>query len=115
LRTARLSGQQPYTDNARRLDAEQLIERRIAIGCEVLLHDQYEDMMQLPRWLEIDRFDRRAFNRPLYCVRKRSSLARSASSARLRSMMSMHMPVMRTRVSGVQRAAFGFHPVHTAV
>src|SRR5713226_1476920 len=40
----------------------ELVERRIAIGCEAFVHDHYEDVMQLLRLLEIDRFDRRALN-----------------------------------------------------
>jgi hypothetical protein len=43
----------------------ELVERRIAIGGEAFVHDHYEDVMQLMRWLEIDRFDPRAVNRRL--------------------------------------------------
>ncbi len=43
----------------------ELVERRIAIGGEAFVHDHYEDVMQLMRWLGIDRFDRRAVNRRL--------------------------------------------------
>ena len=34
----------------------------LVIGAEAFVHDYYEDVMQLLRWLEIDRFDRRAVN-----------------------------------------------------
>ena len=40
----------------------ELVERRLIIGAETFVHDHYEDVMQLLRWLEIDRFDRRAVN-----------------------------------------------------
>ena len=40
----------------------ELVERRLVIGAEAFAHDHYEDVMQLLRWLEIDRFDRRAVN-----------------------------------------------------
>jgi hypothetical protein len=40
----------------------ELVERRLVIGAEAFVHDHYEDVMQLLRWLEIDRFDRRAVN-----------------------------------------------------
>jgi hypothetical protein len=43
----------------------ELLERRLVIGCEAFVHDHYEDIMQPLRWLEIDRFDRRAVNRRL--------------------------------------------------
>jgi len=43
----------------------ELVERRLIIGAETFVHDHYEDVMQLLRWLEIDRFDRRAVNRCL--------------------------------------------------
>lgn len=42
-----------------------LAERRLAMGGEAFVHDHYEDVRQLLRWLEIDRFDRRAANRRL--------------------------------------------------
>jgi Plasmid pRiA4b ORF-3-like protein len=42
-----------------------LAERRLAMGGEAFVQDQYEDVLQLLRWLEIDRFDRRAVNRRL--------------------------------------------------
>ena len=55
--------------------------------------------------------------KPLYCLRKRSSLARSASSACLRSVMSMRRAghAQQGAVGGVQRAALVFEPVHAAV
>ena len=40
----------------------ELVERRLVIGGEAFVHDHYEDVMRLLRWLEIDRFDRRAVN-----------------------------------------------------
>src|SRR5712692_933904 len=43
----------------------ELVERRLVIGAEAFVHDHYEDVMQLLRWLEIDRFDRREVNRRL--------------------------------------------------
>jgi Plasmid pRiA4b ORF-3-like protein len=42
-----------------------LTERRLAMGGEAFVHDHYEDVLQLLRWLEIDHFDRRAVNRRL--------------------------------------------------
>ncbi len=42
-----------------------LVNRRLVIGAEAFVHDHYEDVKQLLRWLEIDRFDRRAVNRRL--------------------------------------------------
>jgi Plasmid pRiA4b ORF-3-like protein len=39
-----------------------LAERRLAMGGEAFVQDHYEDVLQLLRWLEIDRFDRRAVN-----------------------------------------------------
>ena len=35
------------------------------MGSEAFVHDHHEDVLQLLRWLEIDRFDRRATNRRL--------------------------------------------------
>ncbi len=43
----------------------ELVDRRLAMGGEAFVHDHYEDVMQLLRWLEIDHFDRRAVNRRL--------------------------------------------------
>ena len=43
----------------------ELAKCRLAIGGEAFVHDHYEDVMQLQRWLEIDRFDRRTVNRRL--------------------------------------------------
>jgi hypothetical protein len=43
----------------------ELVERRLVIGAETFVHDHYEDVMQLLRWLEIDRFDRRGVNQRL--------------------------------------------------
>jgi len=43
----------------------ELLERRLVIGCEAFIQDHYEDVIQLLRWLEIDRFDRRAVKRRL--------------------------------------------------
>jgi hypothetical protein len=43
----------------------ELAERRLDMGSEAFVHDHYEDVLQLMRWLEIDRFDRRAVNRRL--------------------------------------------------
>jgi Plasmid pRiA4b ORF-3-like protein len=43
----------------------QLVERRLIIGAQAFVQDHYEDVMQLLRWLEIDRFDRRKVNRRL--------------------------------------------------
>jgi hypothetical protein len=43
----------------------ELVERRLVIGGEAFVHDHYEDVLRLLRWLEIDRFDRRAVNRRL--------------------------------------------------
>ncbi len=43
----------------------ELVERRLVIGGETFVHDHYEDVLRLLRWLEIDRFDRRAANRRL--------------------------------------------------
>jgi hypothetical protein len=43
----------------------ELVELRVAIGGDAFVHDHYEDVMQLLRWLEIDRFDRRAINQRL--------------------------------------------------
>jgi len=43
----------------------ELAELRVAIGGDAFVHDHYEDVVQLLRWLEIDRFDRRAVNRRL--------------------------------------------------
>ena len=43
----------------------ELVDRRLAMGSEAFVHDHYEDVMQLLRWLEIDHFDRRAVNRRL--------------------------------------------------
>jgi hypothetical protein len=40
----------------------ELVERRLVIGVEAFVHDHYEDVLRLLRWLEIDRFDRRAVN-----------------------------------------------------
>jgi Plasmid pRiA4b ORF-3-like protein len=40
----------------------ELVERRLVIGGEAFVHDHYEDVIRLLRWLEIDRFDRRAVN-----------------------------------------------------
>jgi len=39
--------------------------RRLDIGGEAFVHDHHKDVLQLLRWLEIDRFDRRATNRRL--------------------------------------------------
>ena len=43
----------------------ELAMRRLDIGAEAFVHDHYENVLQLLRWLEIDRFDRRATNRRL--------------------------------------------------
>jgi len=43
----------------------ELAKRRLAVGAEAFVHDYYEDVLQLQRWLEIDRFDRRGANRRL--------------------------------------------------
>jgi len=43
----------------------ELAKRRLVVGSEAFVHDHYEDVQQLMRWLEIDRFDRRAVNRRL--------------------------------------------------
>ena len=43
----------------------ELAMRRLDIGGEAFVHDHYENVLQLLRWLEIDRFDRRATNRRL--------------------------------------------------
>ena len=40
----------------------ELVERRLVIGGEAFVHDHHEDVIRLLRWLEIDRFDRRAVN-----------------------------------------------------
>ena len=42
-----------------------LAERRLAMGGEAFVHDHYQDVRQLLRWLEIDCFHRRAANRRL--------------------------------------------------
>jgi hypothetical protein len=43
----------------------ELAKLRLDIGGEAFVHDHYEDVLQLLRRLEIDRFDRRATNRRL--------------------------------------------------
>ncbi len=43
----------------------ELAKLRLDIGGEAFVDDHYEDVLQLLRWLEIDRFDRRATNRRL--------------------------------------------------
>jgi hypothetical protein len=43
----------------------ELAKRRLDIGGEQFVHDHYEDVLHLLRWLEIDRFDRRGGNRRL--------------------------------------------------
>ncbi len=43
----------------------ELAKRRLDMGSEAFVHDHYEDVLQLMRWLEIDRFDRGAINRRL--------------------------------------------------
>ncbi len=40
----------------------ELVERRLVMGGEAFVHDHYEDVLRLLRWMEIDRFDRRAVN-----------------------------------------------------
>jgi hypothetical protein len=48
---------------AERLTA--LAERRLDTGYEAFVHDHYDDVQELQRWLEIERFDRRTVNRHL--------------------------------------------------
>ena len=43
----------------------ELARRRLVMGGEAFVHDHYEHVLQLLRWLEIDRFDRA--NDQLYC------------------------------------------------
>ena len=43
----------------------ELAKRRFDVGGEAFVHDHYEDVLQLLRWLEIDRFDRRVANKRL--------------------------------------------------
>jgi len=43
----------------------ELAKCRLAVGAEAFVHDYYEDVLQMQRWLEIDRFDRRGANRRL--------------------------------------------------
>ena len=43
----------------------ELAKLRLDMGSEAFVHDHHEDVLQLLRWLEIDRFDRRATNRRL--------------------------------------------------
>jgi hypothetical protein len=43
----------------------ELAERRLDMGSDAFVHDHYEDVPLLVRWLEIDHFDRRAVNRRL--------------------------------------------------
>ena len=42
-----------------------LAKRRLLMGYDAFVHDHDEDVRHLLRWLEIDRFDRRAVNRRL--------------------------------------------------
>ena len=48
---------------AERLSA--LAERRLEMGYDAFVDEHYDDVRELQRWLEIDRFDRRAVNRRL--------------------------------------------------
>jgi Plasmid pRiA4b ORF-3-like protein len=48
---------------AERLSA--LAQRRLGMGYAAFIDDHYDDVRELQRWLEIDRFDRRAVNRRL--------------------------------------------------
>ena len=41
----------------------ELAKRRLDMGSEAFVHDHSEEVLQLMRWLEIDRFDRGVVNR----------------------------------------------------
>lgn len=62
----------------------ELAKRRLDISGEAFVHDYYEDVLQLQRWLEIDRCDRREVNRRLTELTVASTV-RAASGCACRS------------------------------
>jgi len=42
-----------------------LVDLRAAMGYDAFVHEHAEDVLEVMRWLSVERFDRRAVNRQL--------------------------------------------------